>query len=195
MADKDHDRTPHAAGDGDIGGAMEQNRPESVAFTVVTVILALAAIATGGGFIYDYQQERRDREAKATARRQYAENSGGGGMMMGLSMAVKEKDGKKLLWASGQRESEDSEWFDVTDAIIPPEKFNHGIGKDRIRAIDDPVFVDPGDKRLKRHRIDGKTPVIGYVHNGEAKAYPLDLMRRHELANDTIGGKPVTVGF
>ena len=193
MADEDHDRASDGAGERVpvSGRPREPRRPGPVAVNVVAVVLALGAIAMGGHAVYEYQAEIRAEEAMRAARAR----GGGGGGGMGPRVSVKEENGKKLLWASGQRESEDSEWFDVTDAIIPPEKFNHGIGKDRIRAIDDPVFVDPGDKRLKRHRIDGKTPVIGYVHNGEAKAYPLDLMRRHELANDTIGGKPVTVGF
>jgi hypothetical protein len=36
--------------------------------------------------------------------------------------------------------------------------------------------------------------VLGYRHKGEAKAYPLAIMNRHELVNDVVGGKPVTVG-
>ena len=76
----------------------------------------------------------------------------------------------------------------------------------RIRAVDDPVYVRPDDPRLMdvpvspyRKKDRPKTPddimVIGYVHNGEVRAYPTALLDRHELVNDEIGGKPVTVGW
>ena len=42
-------------------------------------------------------------------------------------------------------------------------------------------------------RIDDDTRVIGYAHNGEARAYPLFILDRHELVNDRVGGKPVRV--
>ena len=191
MADEDHDRAPQGAGQGAADRAGRRHRPDSTALNVVVVVLALGAIAAGGGVTYQYYAEHRAQEKWRAAR-----SAGGGGGMFGRPhFALKEKDGKKLLWGRGEAESEDSEWFDVTDATIPPEEFNHGIGKDTIAAIDDPVFVDPGDKRLERHDVGEKTPVIGYVHNGEAKAYPIPLMGSHELANDTIGGKPVTVGY
>ena len=37
--------------------------------------------------------------------------------------------------------------------------------------------------------------VIGYVIEGEARAYPAALLDGHELVNDRIGDKPVTVGW
>ena len=38
-------------------------------------------------------------------------------------------------------------------------------------------------------------PVIVLVINGEAKAYPLQILTWHEIANDTVGGVPVAVTF
>ena len=35
--------------------------------------------------------------------------------------------------------------------------------------------------------------VIGIALNGEAKAYPVDVMGIHELINDVVGGAPITV--
>ena len=37
--------------------------------------------------------------------------------------------------------------------------------------------------------------VIGYVMEGEARAYPTALLDRHEVVNDEFKGKPVTVGW
>ena len=37
--------------------------------------------------------------------------------------------------------------------------------------------------------------VIGIVINGEAKAYPFNIMNWHEIVNDTVGGVNVTVSY
>lgn len=109
----------------------------------------------------------------------------------------------QYLWASGpiDPEQKGSDWFDLTGTPLPLEKFNHGIGRDRIRAIDKPVFVGPDDARLQAFwsrrgvRDLDALRVIGYAHAGAARAYPVELLDRHELVNDTVGGKPVTVGW
>ncbi len=100
----------------------------------------------------------------------------------------------------------DSEWFDFTGAPIPATDLQYGIGKDRIRSIDDPLFVSPDDPRLLEiepspYRKDevpttnDEIMVVGYVERGEARAYPLALLDRHEVVNDRIAGKPLSVGW
>lgn len=108
---------------------------------------------------------------------------------------VKEVDGRTLLWAKGDPASEESQWFDVTDAPIDPGEFQYGIGKDTIPAIDEPLFVAVGDPRLEAQHITDDSRVIGYAVGDDARAYPIRIMDRHELVNDTVGGKPVTVGW
>jgi hypothetical protein len=111
-----------------------------------------------------------------------------------------------LLWASGERDSDDSKWYDFTGAPMPAEDLQFGIGQDRIKAIDDPVFVEPDDPRLLdipassyRPEEDPKTNdeimVIGYMYGDDARAYPAALLDGHELVNDMVGGKPVSVGW
>jgi uncharacterized protein DUF3179 len=83
---------------------------------------------------------------------------------------------------------------------LEPLRFQYGIGKDSIESIDDPVFVDANDERLlrlARRDIESSDEllVIGYASGGEAKAYPIGLLDHHELVNDHVGGKPVTVGW
>ena len=100
------------------------------------------------------------------------------------------------IWAQGPRNLESGEWFDVTGAPLDPESYGNGIGKDVIAAIDEPEFVNIHDENLLRaQKTDDDPMVIGYVHNGEAKAYPTHILYDHELVNDTVGGKPVTVGW
>lgn len=106
-----------------------------------------------------------------------------------------ERDGRRLLWAKGEPESPDAEWFDVTGSSVDPARFQHGIGKDTISTIDDPVFVEVDDARLSAAGINDESMVIGYVHRGVARAYPLKFLDQHELVNDRIAGKPITVGW
>ena len=126
------------------------------------------------------------------------------------SSKIKRENGKTYVWAGGgPPRGPKAEFFDFTDSPIRPEELQFGIGKDRIRAVDDPVFVKPDDPRLmdrryipnSRYRPDERAKtadeilVIGYALNGEARAYPTALLDGHELVNDTFGGKPVTVGW
>jgi len=113
--------------------------------------------------------------------------------------------GQVLLWASGDPRSDEAEWYDFTGAPIAADELQYGIGKDRIRAIDDPVFVEPDDPRLltippSPYRNEPAPSaddimVIGYMQDGEPRAYPTALLDRHEIVNDEFKGKPVAVGW
>lgn len=87
-----------------------------------------------------------------------------------------------------------SEWkTDFKKHSVPlSEILSGGPSKDGIPAIDKPAFdtVAAADKWLKP-----KEPVILLTRNGEARAYPLQILIWHEIANDTVGGVPVAVTF
>ncbi len=108
---------------------------------------------------------------------------------------VVELDGKTLLWAGKDQESGKALWFDITDSLLDWRGFQYGIGKDTIPAIDKGLFLPADDTRLAKYGWDEHTSVLGYAHDGEARAYPIALLTAHELVNDTVGGKPVTVGW
>lgn len=72
------------------------------------------------------------------------------------------------------------------------EVLSGGPPRDGIPAIDSPVFVSLDEAR---DRYAPTEPVIGLEVNGEAKAYPLQVLTWHEIANDTIGGVPVAVTY
>jgi hypothetical protein len=61
---------------------------------------------------------------------------------------------------------------------------------DAIPSIDEPRFYDAqeADQEYEDHEL-----VIGVVVDGEARAYPIDLLSQHEIVNDTIGGHPIAV--
>lgn len=118
------------------------------------------------------------------------------------------RDGDKTyVWAGGgPPTSAEAQWYDFTGSPIPPEKLQFGIGKDRIRSIDDPVFVEPDDERLMDIPVSPYRPsekpdkiddimVIGWVEGDDARAYPIALLDGHELVNDRFGDKPLLVGW
>ena len=137
---------------------------------------------------------------KTTTQKQYR------GLLGADSDKVKIDGSKTFLWAGGDRSGQDSQWYDFTGSPIPTEELQFGIGKDRIQSIDDPLFVAPDDSRLldiasspygrdALPKTNDEIMVMGYVENDVARAYPTALLDHHELVNDTIGGKPVTVGW
>ncbi|WP_340103753.1 DUF3179 domain-containing protein [Rhodohalobacter sp. 8-1] len=67
-----------------------------------------------------------------------------------------------------------------------------GPGKDGIPSIDDPKFVSQADAA---EWLASNEPVISLEVNGEARAYPLQILIWHEIANDELGGVPVAVTF
>lgn len=87
-----------------------------------------------------------------------------------------------------------SEWkTDFTKHSIPlSEIISGGPPKDGIPAIDKPAFdtVEAAEKWLKP-----KEPVILFRSNGDARAYPLQILIWHEIVNDTIGGTPAAITF
>src|SRR6516162_7016645 len=59
-----------------------------------------------------------------------------------------------------------------------------GPGRDGIPALLARRFVRPADASW----LKGREPVIELVVNGQARAYPLQIMVWHEIVNDTVGG-------
>jgi hypothetical protein len=66
-----------------------------------------------------------------------------------------------------------------------------GPPRDGIPSIDSPKFVPVAEES----ELADREPVISLEVDGEAKAYPLRVMMWHEIANDTIAGKPVAVTY
>jgi Protein of unknown function (DUF3179) len=66
------------------------------------------------------------------------------------------------------------------------------LAPDAIPALSQPVFVSrqEADKWMA-----DEEPVLGLVDpvTGQAKAYSLWHLERHEIVNDRIGGKPIAV--
>jgi hypothetical protein len=72
------------------------------------------------------------------------------------------------------------------DDIIPG-----GPPPDGIPPIDHPKFVAPGDANF----LADREPVLSVEIDGDAKAYPLQILTWHEIVNDEIAGVPVSVTY
>jgi hypothetical protein len=59
---------------------------------------------------------------------------------------------------------------------------------DAIRPIYEPEFVPANEAPLEDDEL-----VIGISLNGEAKAYPITVLRSREMVNDELGGNPILV--
>ena len=77
-------------------------------------------------------------------------------------------------------------------ALIPPEQIRSGgPPPDGIPALDAPVHSPAGEIDF----LADSEAVLALEIDGEARAYPLQIMTWHELVNDTVGGVPVTISY
>ena len=72
------------------------------------------------------------------------------------------------------------------------EILSGGPPRDGIPPIDDPKFTTPEDAD---RWLGDQEPVIAFELNGDARAYPLQILIWHEIVNDVVGGVPVAVTF
>jgi len=65
-----------------------------------------------------------------------------------------------------------------------------GPPPDGIPSVDEPSFLEADEASLAPDAI-----VIGFHHNGEARAYPQNILVHHEIVNDAVGGLNVAVTY
>ncbi|MCH8116313.1 MAG: DUF3179 domain-containing protein [Chloroflexi bacterium] len=58
--------------------------------------------------------------------------------------------------------------------------------------LDEPKYVSRDQASAN---ITNASYVLGVVSNGESRAYPLDMMWYHHIANDTVGGEPWLITY
>jgi hypothetical protein len=75
--------------------------------------------------------------------------------------------------------------------LDPNELLSGGPPPDGIPAIDEPKFVRASTATF----LEDDEPVLAIEVDGEARAYPIQIMTWHEIVNDTIAGRPVTVSY
>ena len=82
------------------------------------------------------------------------------------------------------------EWpeTDFTQHSVPfNEILSGGPPKDGIPSIDSPIFAPVRDEQ----DLADREPVIAVEIDGDARAYPLQILMWHEIVNDIVGDVPV----
>jgi hypothetical protein len=72
------------------------------------------------------------------------------------------------------------------------EIMSGGVGRDGIPSIDAPEFISNTEAQ---EWLADNEPVIALELDGDARAYPLQILTWHEIVNDTVGNVPVAVTF
>ena len=62
------------------------------------------------------------------------------------------------------------------------------LPRDAIRPVYEPDFVEASDSPLQEDEL-----VMGVAIQGEAKAYPVTVLRFREMVDDELGGLPILV--
>ena len=66
------------------------------------------------------------------------------------------------------------------------------------RFLAEKMFLQPVNKKLatvEENKVDSSKLVIGITINGQARAYPIEIIGYHHLVPDTVGGQPVLVTY
>ena len=81
---------------------------------------------------------------------------------------------------------------DTTNKTVQLSEFTVAVPKGAFPVLNTPRFIgaDKGRQAYFRHE-----PVISLAIDGHARAYPLNVLTVHEIANDTLAGIPVLVSY
>ena len=95
-----------------------------------------------------------------------------------------------LIDRQGQR-------WDITHAVekygFRAENFQYGLGKNAIPSIDYPDMYLPGEPGYPLP--DDRATVVAARIRSEARAYPLFIMKFHEIVNESFAGELVAVAY
>jgi len=107
-----------------------------------------------------------------------------------MMIDVEEAERTRSKYENLLRASWDTDFTRTT--ISFDEIMTGGPPKDGIPSIDDPQFESVADAGAW---LDDVEAVQVVDLNGDARAYPVQVMVWHELVNDTVGGEPVVITF
>lgn len=83
--------------------------------------------------------------------------------------------------------------LDGTKYLVHPDKIlPGGPPKDGIPSLDNPTFitVHDADQWIKDNEL-----VLGIIHKGIKRVYPLQILVWHEIVNDEIAGDPILITY
>lgn len=94
---------------------------------------------------------------------------------------------------SGESALEDADAASFPEPLVPPgDIISGGPPPDGIPPIDDPQFVSVEEAG---EWLEPNEPVVTLEIDGDARAYPVQVLIWHEIVNDVVGGTPVSVTY
>ncbi len=101
---------------------------------------------------------------------------------------VMERDGRQWLWGG----KSPGQHFDVTGWTLNADQLHYGLGREAFPALIEPQFVPvPAARQFMTPPMRVLLVQVG----GQTKVYPVDLLIRHEVVNDTVGGTPIFAAY
>jgi hypothetical protein len=99
-----------------------------------------------------------------------------------------EQSGQKMLYGGTNARQH----FKVDNLELKPAQFHYGIGREAFPALLQPFYhtVNSADAI---HKDDDRF-LVAHL-NGEAKAYAISDLMRHEIVNDTLAGRPIMAAY
>lgn len=90
--------------------------------------------------------------------------------------------------------------FDLAEPLVPRDLIALAMNRDGVMVLSEPAMMDAAavDRLNREERGKMLVPddrVIGVEIAGDARAYPLRLMRWHEVVNDVVGGEPIAITY
>jgi|GEM_PF-537191 len=95
---------------------------------------------------------------------------------------------RKLLHGGDQS----GKHFDVTEFRLNPDQLHYGIGREAFPALIEPQFVSATQADAW---LTPDARVLAVKIEDEVKVYPIDLLIRHEVVNDTVGDVPIFAAY
>ena len=92
-------------------------------------------------------------------------------------------------------------WLDGVETVpheVERERVKKGMRakghpRDVIKPIDEPKYYETAKKAEKGLGLTDDDRILGIAIGDDARAYPTRILDRHEVVNDTIGGRPLAV--
>lgn len=95
---------------------------------------------------------------------------------------------KKLLYGGAN-----DDWhFEINNLTLDECRLSSGLGRESFHALIDPEYI-PVQEETYAYRETERTIVV-FSDDGPM-AYPISLVRSHEVVNDVIDGKPVAIVY
>ncbi len=93
---------------------------------------------------------------------------------------------KRYLWGGEDPDSH----FSISTFRLDTDRLHFGLGREHFHALIEPEFISI----TEADRLDSDRVLLVSI-NGDSRIYPLTTLRRHEVVNDTVGGKPIFTAF